>query len=151
MSAAFGELRAVGVRTKAACGLIGRSRASHYRHLLGPVHGPRPPRKVPGNGQALTVVERDAVLTLINSTGYGDLSIGQVWTRELDEGRYLCSMSTMYRIARAAGQSRERRRQADASGEGETRTVLTGRPRCGRGTSRNSVVRRRACTSTCTC
>jgi putative transposase len=30
----------------------------------------------------------------------------------LDEGRYLCSMSTMYRIARAAGQSRERRRQA---------------------------------------
>jgi len=53
-----------------------------------------------------------AVLTLINSAPYGDLAIGQIWTRELDEGRYLCSMSSMYRIARAAGQTRERRRQA---------------------------------------
>jgi len=63
-------------------------------------------------GQALTAAERVAVLDLINTTPYADLSIGQIWTRELDEGRYLCSMSTMYRIARAAGQSRERRRQA---------------------------------------
>ena len=80
--------------------------------LLGPVHGPKPRRPVPDNGQALTPAERDAVLELINTEPYADLSIGQIWTRELDEGRYLCSMSTMYRIARAAGQSRERRRQA---------------------------------------
>jgi hypothetical protein len=33
--------------------------------------------------------ERDAVLALINTEQYADLSIGQVWTRELDEGRYL--------------------------------------------------------------
>ena len=110
VSVAFDELRTVGVSTKAACALIGRSRASHYRHLLGPVHGPKPRRQVPDNGQALTPAERDAVLALINTTSYADLSIGQIWTRELDEGRYLCSMSTMYRIARAAGQSRERRR-----------------------------------------
>jgi len=92
--------------------LIGRPRATHYRHLLGPVLGPKPRRLVPDNGQALTPAERDAVLALINTKPYADLSIGQIWTRELDEGRYLCSMSTMYRIARAAGQSRERRRQA---------------------------------------
>jgi len=52
------------------------------------------------------------VLTLINTPAYPDLSIGQIWARELDEGRYWCSTSTMYRIARAAGQSRERRRLA---------------------------------------
>ncbi len=51
-------------------------------------------------------------LPLINSTGYADLSIGQVRARELDEGRYWCPMSSMYRMARAAGQTRERRRQA---------------------------------------
>jgi hypothetical protein len=67
---------------------------------------------LPDNGQALSVAERAAVLTLINSPAYADLSIGQIWARELDEGRYLCSASSMYRIARAAGQSRERRRQA---------------------------------------
>ena len=111
LSVAFSELRVVGVGTKAACALIGRPRAAHYRHLLGPVQGPKPARPVPDNGQALTPAERDAVLALINTKQYADLSIGQIWTRELDEGRYLCSMSTMYRIARAAGQSRERRRQ----------------------------------------
>jgi putative transposase len=112
LNAAFGELRAAGVTTKAACALIGRPRATHYRQLLGPVHGPTARRQDPDNGQALTPAERDAVLALINTETYADLSIGQIWTRELDEGRYLCSMSTMYRIARAAGQSRERRRQA---------------------------------------
>ena len=35
----------------------------------------------------------------------------QVWARLLDEGIYLCSVSTMYRILRAEGGSRERRDQ----------------------------------------
>lgn len=76
------------------------------------MHGPRPARVVPDNGQVLSQVERAAVLTLINSPTYADLSIGQIWARELDEGRYWCSAPSMYRIARATGQSRERRRLA---------------------------------------
>jgi putative transposase len=112
MNTAFAELRAKQVPTTKACVLIGRARATHYRHARGPVHGPRQARLVPDTGQALSGTERSAVLTLINSPGYADLSIGQIWARELDEGRYLCSASSMYRIARAAGQSRERRRQA---------------------------------------
>ncbi len=109
MSATFTELRAAAVPVNRSCALLGRARATHYRHTRGPVHGPRP---VPENGQALTTAERAAVLTLINAPAYADLSIGQIWARELDEGRYWCSMSTMYRIARQAGQSRERRRLA---------------------------------------
>jgi putative transposase len=105
-------LRAAGVSTSRACQLVGRSRATHYRHARPPVQGPKPARPVPDNGQALSAAERTAVLELINSSGYWDLSIGQIWARELDEGNYLCSMSSMYRIARAAGQSRERRRLA---------------------------------------
>lgn len=112
MNTAFAELRAAEVPVTRACGLIGRARATHYRHARGPSHGPRPARQIPDNGQALTAAERAAVLSLINTPAYADLSIGQIWARELDEGRYLCSASSMYRIARAAGQSRERRRQA---------------------------------------
>ena len=112
MNAAFGELREAAVPTRRACVLIGRARATHYRHARGPVHGPRPARTVPDNGQALSDTERQAVLTLINTQAYADLAIAQIWARELDEGRYLCSASTMYRIARDAGQSRERRRLA---------------------------------------
>lgn len=43
---------------------------------------------------------------------YADLAICQIWARELDEGNYVCSTSSMYRIATVAGQSRDRRRQA---------------------------------------
>ncbi len=112
MNAAFGELRDAGVPIRRACGLIGRARATHYRHARGPQHGPREARAVPDNGQALSATERQAVLMLINQAAYADLAIAQIWARELDEGRYLCSKSSMYRIARDAGQSRERRRLA---------------------------------------
>jgi transposase InsO family protein len=67
---------------------------------------------VPDNGQALTATERAHVLDVINGPAYADLAICQIWARELDEGNYWCSMSSMYRIAAAAGQSRERRRLA---------------------------------------
>ena len=112
MSATFTELRAVAVPINRSCTLLGRARATHYRHVRGPVHGPRPARLAPKNAQALSAAERAAVLTLINTPAYADLAIGQIWARELDEGRYWCSASSMYRIARAAGQSRERRRLA---------------------------------------
>jgi putative transposase len=91
-------------------GWWGRSRVTHYRHARGPVLGPKQ-RRSPGP-QALDTREPAAVLQVINRAGYGELSIGQIWIRELDENRYRCSFSSMYRIAAAAGQTRERRRQA---------------------------------------
>jgi transposase InsO family protein len=103
-------LTGVGTPVRTACRLLGRARATHYRQARGKVHGPKQRRR-PGP-QALDSDERAAVLQVINRAGYGDLSIGQIWVRELDEGRYWCSMSSMYRIAAAAGQTRERRRQA---------------------------------------
>ncbi|WP_261566956.1 integrase catalytic domain-containing protein [Frankia gtarii] len=60
----------------------------------------------------MTDAERAQVLAVLASPAYQDLAIPQVWARELDAGRYWCSLSTMYRIARAAGQTRERRAQA---------------------------------------
>ena len=116
MNVAFAELRAAEVSIAAACALTGRSRATHYRRAdplgaaLGPVHGPARPRRAPPS--TITDDERAHVLGVLNSEPYKDLAIPQVWARELDEGRYWCSESSMYRLARAAGQSRERRAQA---------------------------------------
>jgi len=116
LNTAFDELRAAEVSIARACALTGRSRATHYRRAdpagvaLGPRHGPHRPRRLPP--ATLTDDERAAVLTVLNSQAYRDLAIPQVWARELDEGRWWCSQSSMYRIARAAGQSRERRAQA---------------------------------------
>jgi putative transposase len=112
MTTAFTELRSAQISVQKSCTLTEISRATHYRRAnpKGPVHGPWLPRTPPP--AALTDTERAAVTDLLTSPTYADLAIPQVWARELDEGRYWCSISTMYRIARAAGQVSERRRLA---------------------------------------
>lgn len=104
----FDELRAV-VSTKKACRLLGRSTATFYRCRQGPVGRPCIARPAPAN--ALCEAERQEVLTLLRSEEFCDLAPAQVWARLLDDGRYLCSISTMYRLLANAGENRERRRQ----------------------------------------
>ena len=103
------ELAAV-TSTARACALLGWSRATHYRAGKPAVQGPKRPRPAPPN--ALTDAEREAVLATLNSGRFADKSVAQTWATLLDEGSYLCSMSTMHRLLRSAGQSGERRRQA---------------------------------------
>jgi putative transposase len=114
------------VSVQKACVLTGVSRATHYRRArpLGPRHGPWLPRTPPP--QTLTAAERAQVLALLNSPAYQDLAIPQVWARELDNGRYWCSLSTMYRIARAAGHTLERRRLATHPPRTRPELVATG-------------------------
>ena len=109
ISPAVTELAAV-TGTARACALLGRPRASHYRARRPPALSPRQPRPAPPN--ALTDAERAAVLAVCNSPRFVDKSVAQTWATLLDEGVYLASRSTMHRVLRAAGQSRERRRLA---------------------------------------
>ena len=99
----------VGVVT--ACRLVGRSRATHHRqaHPAAPVLGPRRRAQHPAE---LSPAEREQVLALFTGETYADLSVNQVWARELDDGRYWCSARTMYRILAALAMSGDRRRQA---------------------------------------
>ena len=95
--------------TRRAAGLMGRPRATHYRHRQGPVLGPPAPRPAPAN--SLSETERQQVLTMLRSEEFCDLAPAQVWARLLDDGTYLCSIATMYRLLAIAGENRERRRQ----------------------------------------
>lgn len=61
---------------------------------------------------ALSVLERQAILDAVHETRFIDRSIPHVYAACLDEGRYLGSMSTMYRVVGAAGEVGERRNQA---------------------------------------
>ena len=95
--------------TKRACELLGVSRATVLRRRQPPVLGPPTPRPAPPN--KLTEPERQRVLSVLRSPEYCDLAPAQVWAQLLDDGIYLCSIRTMYRLLAAAGESRERRRQ----------------------------------------
>ena len=106
--AVFADLRPL-VRTRRACELVGKARASHYRALK-----PRPsapPRARPSPPNALSPAERGAVLDALHRPEHVDLAPAQVWARLLDHGTYLASISTMYRLLGERGECRDRRRQ----------------------------------------
>ena len=109
IDAAFSELVPL-VGTKGACDAVGRSRATWYRRDRPPRQGPPGPRPTPPN--ALTPGERDTVKGILGSERFIDRAPAQAWATLLDEGTYLASEATMYRILRADGGVRERRRQA---------------------------------------
>lgn len=92
-----------------ACRLVGASRASRQRHAKPPRCGPPKPRPRPAN--ELTADEQAEVLAVLRSPEFCDSSPTQIWARLLDQDRYLCSVSTMYRLLRRVDECRERRRQ----------------------------------------
>ena len=65
-----------------------------------------PPRPAPS-----ARTEREQVLGLLRGR-FVDAAPAQAWATLLDEGTYLASESTMYRLLRATGESKDRRRQA---------------------------------------
>lgn len=62
--------------------------------------------------RALSEAERATVLTTLHCERFADTAPATVYATLLDEGTYLCSESTMYRLLRQRGEVRERRRQA---------------------------------------
>ena len=89
-----------------ACRALGLSRATLYRGRRPVVVVP--PRSAPP--RALAAVERQGVLDLLH-TRFVDQAPAQVYATLLDEGTYLCSARTMYRLLDAAHEIKERRDQ----------------------------------------
>ena len=96
--------------TKTACAAVGRPRATHYRRAKPGRATPGKARPAPAN--KLTDAEVDAVLAALRSERFVDHSPDQVYFTLLDEGTYIASVSSFYRILRANAEVRERRRQA---------------------------------------
>ena len=60
----------------------------------------------------LTDIERRRILDVLDSDRFVDQSPLEIYAQLLDEGIYLCSVSTMYRVLRDNAQVSERRRLA---------------------------------------
>jgi putative transposase len=97
------------VGTSAACGALDIPRATFYRRLSPDLSAPA--RKRPAPPRALTVQEREQVLEVLHTDRFVDRAPTEVYAKLLDEGTYLCSSRTMYRILSDAEEVRERRDQ----------------------------------------
>jgi putative transposase len=109
---AIAELTPILGSKRAACAATGRPQANHYRRHRQSPAPPRPVRARRPQPRALAQPERDTVRALLNSPDFVDKAPATVYHELLDEGVYLASVSTMYRILRAHGEVHERRRQA---------------------------------------
>jgi putative transposase len=94
-----------------ACDALGVPRASFYRWRQDRAAPLRRERGRNSHPRALAEPERQAVLETLNSERFVDQAPAAVWATLLDEGRYLCSVRTMYRLLATHGEVRERRDQ----------------------------------------
>ena len=83
--------------------------------------------------RALSDNERQGVLGVLNSERFWDQAPGEIYATLLDEGKYLCSERTMYRILADNQQVRERRDQLRHPGYQAPELIASGPMRFGRG------------------
>jgi len=102
---AMGISRATLYRTERRSDRLYRSGEERVVSWVAPPPRPTPPR-------ALTQAERDKALSVLHSERFVDTSPGEVVATLLDEGRYVCSERTMYRILNEHDEVKERRNQA---------------------------------------
>jgi len=101
------------VGTVRACRAVGQPRASWYRrHRQSPPPPPPPrPARRP-QPRALQPAERQQVLDTLHAERFWDQAPASVYATLLDEGIYLASQATMYRLLRQQGETGDRRRHA---------------------------------------
>ncbi len=111
ISQAIGELEPI-VGVRAGCKAMAEAQARWYRrHRQSPL--PPAPERAPAlQPRALSEVERKELRRVLNSEEHVDEAPATVYAKLLDEGTYLGSVPTMYRVLRAHDEVHERRRQA---------------------------------------
>jgi putative transposase len=103
---------------------MGRPRAGHYRARRQPLLGPPLPR--PPSWRKIAPREAEAIVEVLDSERFCDKAPAQIWATLLDEGIYLASVSTFYRLLRERQQVRERRRLARRVAHVKPELVATG-------------------------
>lgn len=118
-----------GARQREACKVLGLNERTLQRWQTGetvgcdqrPLRDYQPPHK-------LTEIERAEVLTVANSDEFGHLPPSQIVPRLADQGRYVASESTFYRILRAENQLAHRRSERPAQTRTKPRAVCATAP-----------------------
>lgn len=119
MSEAIAQARAEGARLGSACAAVGLTLRTFQRWHGGETlkadarrREHRPEDRVYNPPNRLSQAERDAALALVNAPRFASSSPHQIVAILADEGHYLASESTLYRLLRAADQLTPRAHKA---------------------------------------
>lgn len=93
--------RAPSVPVMAACQALGLNRSTWYLRHQPPVTKPVTQRLQRPQPRALCVTERQTVVELMNSERFRDQPPTEIYHTLVDEGHYVCSVSTMHRLLRS--------------------------------------------------
>ena len=96
---------------KSACASLDVPRSEFYRTQARKNAPPVAPIKRPSPPRTLSSDERQGVLDILYSDRFADKAPQEIYATILDEGKYHCSISTMYRILDANQEVKERRNQ----------------------------------------
>ena len=127
-----------------ACRLLSVPRSQYYRALrprpatppaapasaaeaAAAARPPEPPLRPRRSARALSTTDRDAIRAVLTSERFADQAPREIYATLLDEGIYLCSWPTMYRILREHGLT-SRRRDLMARGAYATPELLATAP-----------------------
>lgn len=105
------EAHAAGARLKSACAEVGIG-VNTYRRWAAGGHDKRPDAVRPKPAKALSDAERQAVLDVCHQPEFASLPPAQIVARLADQGTYLASESTFYRILHDANEQHHRGRMA---------------------------------------
>jgi putative transposase len=111
IDAAIAELEPI-VGVRAGCAAVGEAQARWYRRHRQSPPSPKPERVPAPQPRALSEVERKELRRVLNSEEFVDEAPATVYAKLLDQGIYLASVPTMYRVLRDHDEVHERRRQA---------------------------------------
>lgn len=116
------------IGTGAACVTTGVCRATLYRHRR--PKAPSTPRSKRRSPRQLSDSEQDKVRQVANSEQFRDQAPASIVATLLDEGKYLCSIRTMYRILGEDGQVGDRRNQLTHPHYAKPELLATGPNQC---------------------
>lgn len=124
----IGEAMASGARQSLSCDAVGIS-ARTYQRWVRPDNdqdgrletGREPPNK-------LTELERQRLIKVANEPGYANLPASQIVPRLADEGRYVASESSFYRVLKDENQLRHRQRSKPAGTRKKPRAFVATQP-----------------------
>jgi len=113
------------VGTQPACLILGVSRASVYRRRQARANPQPIKQRLPG-GRALNREQQQEVLEMLHAERFRDQAPASIYATLLDEGTYLCSIRSMYRILERHEEVRERRNQLSHPQHSKPELLATG-------------------------